>query len=136
MRRLLPAMLLVAAATVLATGCGGSSSGSSASGTTTTADTTTATTGGTASGTLNGSVGPGFDISMKQKTVPAGTYKLVVDDQGTIHNFRFSGPGGVDVKTDVAGTGIKTITVTLQKGTYTFVCDPHSSSMHGTLTVS
>jgi plastocyanin len=26
--------------------------------------------------------------------------------------------------------------VTLQKGTYTFVCDPHSSQMHGTLTVS
>ena len=144
MKRLLPATLfVVAAAAALAAGCGGSSSSSSSSDTTSGTDTTaaattdtTATTEGTAAGTLAGSVGPGFDISMDKKTVAAGTYTLTVDDQADIHNFHLTGPGGVDVATDVPGTGTKTFTVKLQAGTYTFVCDPHSSSMSGTLTVT
>jgi len=80
-------------------------------------------------------VGPGFDISMGESTVAAGTYTLKVDDQASIHNFHLTGDG-VDVSTDVSGTGEKTFTVTLKPGTYTFVCDPHSSQMHGTLTVT
>ena len=91
-------------------------------------DTTAAS--GSASGTLTGSVGPGFDISMAESTVAAGTYTLKVDDQASSHNFHFTGDG-VDVSTDVSGTGEQTFT-----GTYTFVCDPHSSQMHGTLTVT
>jgi plastocyanin len=135
MRRVLPATLFVIAATVFAAGCGGSSSSSSGSNTTTGAD-TTATTAATDSGTLAGKVGPGFDISMDKSSVAAGTYTLTVDDEASIHDFHFTGPGGVDVKTEVSETGTKTFTVDLQPGTYTFVCDPHSSSMHGTLTVS
>jgi plastocyanin len=131
MRHVLLAMPVVAAVAI-ATGCGGSSNGDSA-GDTTTAATTAA---GKASGALSCSVGPGYDISMAQKTAAPGTYTLNVDDQGTIHDFHFTGPGGVDVSTDVSGTGTESFTVTLQKGTYTFVCDPHSSQMHGTLTVS
>jgi len=140
MKRLLPATLFVATAAALAAGCGGSSSSSSSSdstaGSDTTAATTTATTGGTASGTLTGKVGPGFDIAMDKSTVAAGTYTLTVDDQASAHDFHFTGPGGVDVATDVSETGAKTFTVDLQAGTYTFVCDPHSSSMNGTLTVT
>jgi plastocyanin len=139
MRRLLPALVLAIAAAALAAGCGGSSKSSAGTDTpatdTTATDTTTATTAGGASGKLSGSVGPGFDISMDRKTVPAGTYTLTVNDKGDIHNFHLKG-AGVDVKTDVAGTGITTFTVTLQPGTYTFVCDPHSSSMKGTLKVT
>ena len=73
---------------------------------------------------------------MAESTVAAGTYTLTVDDQGTVHDFHLTGPGGVDVDDQVSGTGKKTFTVDLQPGTYTFVCDPHSSSMNGTLTVT
>ena len=36
----------------------------------------------------------------------------------------------------VTGSGKQTLTVDLQAGTYTFVCDPHLSSIKGTLTVT
>jgi plastocyanin len=42
----------------------------------------------------------------------------------------------VNVKTSVPATGSKTFTVTLKKGTYRFVCDPHASSMKGSFKVS
>ena len=132
MRRWIPMATLVTGGVALVAGCGGSGSDNAAPATT--AAVTTTGEGDTA-GTLNGSVGPGYVISMDKTEVAAGTYTLNVDDMGTIHDFHLSGPG-VDVKTSVPGTGKKTFTVTLQKGTYTFVCDPHASSMHGTLTVS
>ena len=135
MRRELLALPAAGATAALLAGCGGGSGGGGY-GAGTTAVTTTAAAAGGGGKTLSGSVGPGFDISMQEKTVSPGTHTLNVDDQGTIHDFHFTGPGGVDVSTDVSGTGKKSFTVTLQKGTYTFVCDPHSSQMHGTLTVS
>jgi plastocyanin len=66
--------------------------------------------------------------------VAAGTYTLLVHDHSTFHNFHLSGPG-VDVKTDIDGTGDSTFTVTLTDGTYFFQCDPHSGQMHGSFTV-
>jgi plastocyanin len=42
----------------------------------------------------------------------------------------------VNVKTSVAATGSKTFNVTLKKGTYRFVCDPHASQMKGSFKVS
>ena len=95
---------------------------------------------GAATPTLNGSVGPGFTISLKQggkgvKALKAGTYKLVVTDKATSHNFELEGPGAKNVETDVSTKGTKTFTVKLKKGTYTFYCKPHESSMHGTFTV-
>jgi len=85
--------------------------------------------------TYNGTVGPGFTIKMTKKPTKAGKIKLVVADKASIHNFHLSGPG-VNVKTSVSGTGTKTFTVTLKKGTYTFVCDPHASQMKGSFKVS
>lgn len=134
MRRSLPAAVFVTAAVAIASGCGSGSDSTAGADTSTSASADTTTTGG-ADGTLSGTVGPGFDISMAESTVAAGTYTLTVDDQGTAHDFHLTGPG-VDVTTDVSGTGTKTFTVELQPGTYTFVCDPHSSSMRGTLTVT
>ena len=132
MRRYWPAIATGAAAAALAAaGCG--SDDSSSGDTTAATDTTPAS--GSASGTLTGSVGPGFDISMAETTVAAGTYTLKVDDQASIHNFHLTGDG-VDVSTDVSGTGEQTFSVTLKPGTYTYVCDPHSSQMRGTLTVT
>ena len=71
------------------------------------------------------------------KTVPAGMYTLKVEDKSDIHNFHLMGPGVDDVVTDVSFKGDKTVTVTLQKGTYTYQCDPHASSgMKGTFEVT
>jgi plastocyanin len=85
--------------------------------------------------TLLGSVGPGFEISLKNaKNLKPGTYKLSVNDKATSHNFHLKGPG-VNVTTSVGGKGVKTFTVALKRGTYTFVCDPHASSMKGSFRV-
>lgn len=82
----------------------------------------------------NGTVGPGFTITMSKKPTKAGKIKLVVADKASIHNFHLTGPG-VNVKTSVSGTGTKSFTVTLKKGTYKFVCDPHASNMKGSFAV-
>jgi Copper binding proteins, plastocyanin/azurin family len=115
-------------------GCGGSDSEGSA----TTAATTEASTESNGSGggtTLNGSVGPGFDISLDGTDgLTAGSYTLVVNDQSDQHNFHLTGPG-VDVSTEVSETGEKSFDIELQAGEYKFVCDPHASQMNGSFTV-
>jgi plastocyanin len=94
------------------------------------------TTTGTGGSTISGTVGPGFDISVDQTSVAPGSYDLMVEDLSGIHNFHLTGPGGVDVSTDVAGEGTESFTVELETGTYNFVCDPHASTMSGTIEVS
>ena len=134
------AALFVAAVFVLAVGaCGGggkSSSGEEA--------TTTEASGGSSSrgGTLEGEVGPGFEIEVRQngedaESVKAGTYTLKVEDKSSIHNFHLIGPGVDQAVTSVPFDGEKTVTVTLKKGTYTYQCDPHASQgMKGTFEVT
>ena len=90
MRRTTLATVLAAVA-LGAAGCGGGDG--SVTETTTTTETTETTA---ASGTLQGEVGPGFDISMAQSEVAPGTYELSVEDKASIHNFHLTGPG-VDV---------------------------------------
>lgn len=130
------AILLLVLSLALA-GCGGDDNESSG---TTAATTEASTAGGETSGagatTLNGSVGPGFDISLDGTDgITAGDYTLVVNDQSTAHNFHLTGPGGVDVSTEVSEEGEKTFDVTLVAGEYKFQCDPHASSMNGSFTV-
>jgi plastocyanin len=84
--------------------------------------------------TFKGSDGPGFTITMASKPTKAGTVKLVIADKSEFHNFHLTGPG-VNVKTSIPEVGTETFTVTLKKGTYTFVCDPHATSMKGSFTV-
>ena len=84
---------------------------------------------------LTGTDGPGFTITMSKKTVKAGTYKIVIRDRSSIHNFHLTGPG-VNKKTSVPPSRTTTWTVKLKKGTYKFVCDPHRSIMHGVLKVT
>ena len=94
-------------------------------------------------GTLKGEVYPDsqFKIEMKGpngkaiKTIKAGTYKVKVEDNASIHNFHLSGPG-VNKSTSVGGKTETTWTVTFKKGTYKFVCDPHSSQMKGSFRVT
>jgi plastocyanin len=100
---------------------------------TTTEETTTEEAGG---GTLQGSVGPGFDISISgADNLSPGAYTLVVNDQASSHNFHLTGPGGIDVATDVGAEGEETFEVELVAGEYEFVCDPHASQMNGSFTV-
>ena len=89
---------------------------------------------------LNASVSDPFNISLTQGTtkvtnLKAGTYTIVVKDTAADHNFHLKGPG-VNKSTSVGGKIATIWTVTLKKGTYTYVCDPHSSSMKGSFTVS
>ena len=85
--------------------------------------------------TLTGTDGPGFTITMSKTTVKAGTYTVVIHDKSNIHNFHLVGPG-VNKLTSVAWVGTKTWTVTLKKGVYKFVCDPHATTMIGVLRVT
>jgi plastocyanin len=84
--------------------------------------------------TYKGTVGPGFTITMAKKPTKAGKIRLTVADKSELHNFHLSGPG-VNVKTAVGFVGTKSFTVTLKKGTYRFVCDPHASSMKGSFRI-
>ena len=90
---------------------------------------------------LVGTVGPGFTITLakggkKVTTLKAGTYVLVVRDRAASHDFHLRGPGLNKVVTGTPFVGTKTITVKLRKGTYTYVCDPHASFMHGSFRVT
>lgn len=85
--------------------------------------------------TYRGTVGPAFTIKLAKKPTKAGKIRLVVADKSSIHNFHVTGRG-VNVKTSVGETGTKTFTVTLNKGTYKFVCDPHASFMKGSFEVT
>jgi len=112
-------------------GCGGGDEATTAAGTT--AAGTTAADDGT---TLKGTVGPGFDISLDgADSLTAGSYTLVVDDKASSHNFHLTGPGGIDVATDVGAEGEETFELELVAGEYRFICDPHASSMNGSFTV-
>ena len=122
-------LILLVLLSLAVAGCGGDDEES-------TTDPTTQASGSGDGKTLNGSVGPGFDISLDGTDgLVAGSYTLVVNDQSSAHNFHLTGPGGVDVSTDVGAEGEETFEVELQEGEYTFLCDPHTSQMRGSFTV-
>ena len=89
---------------------------------------------------LKGTVGPGFTITLKDAAgqtvsrVPAGDYRIDVQDLSDVHNFHLKGPG-VDQRTDVEAIGPQTWNVTLVDGAYTFLCDAHPATMKGVLNV-
>jgi plastocyanin len=91
---------------------------------------------------LVASVGPGFTIALtkggkKVTSLKAGSYSITVNDRSTFHNFHLTGPGRVNKKTTVAFKGTaKPWVLTLRKGTYRYVCDPHASSMKGSFKVT
>jgi len=82
-----------------------------------------------------------FTISLSDENgaritnLAAGTYKLTVHDHSSVHNFHLAG-SGVNAITSIGDTGDQTFTMTFQPGTYTFVCDPHVSTMNGHFRVS
>lgn len=102
--------------------------------------TTPGTTDATTTTGLTATVGPGFAISLKKggrnvTSLKRGTYRIVVNDNSRIHNFHLTGPG-LNMMTTVRQIGRKTWNVTLKRGTYNFVCDPHASAMKGSFRVT
>lgn len=98
-------------------------------------------TAGTTATRLTATVGPGFTITLKKGTTKVtrlkpGVYTIVVRDRSNGHNFRLRGPGPVNKATGVAFVGTRTWTVRLRAGRYTYVCDPHSTSMRGSFRVA
>lgn len=97
-------------------------------------------TAGAASGKLVAVVADPVKISLTQggkkvTTLKAGAYTITVKDLASDHNFRLTGPG-LNKATSVKAKGTFTWKVTLKKGKYTYVCDPHKSFMKGSFTVS
>lgn len=89
---------------------------------------------------LSGVVGPSFNITLKKGTLKVkklkhGKYLIVVSDKSNIHNFHLKGPG-LNKSTGVGFTGTIKWKVTLKKGTYRYVCDPHASIMKGSFKVT
>lgn len=124
-------------------GCGGGSDDNAATDTDTGAESTDTTgTGAEASNELLATVGPGFTITLTTAdgaavtSLPAGDYKIAVDDKSDIHNFHLTGPGDVDVMTEVSEVTKVDWDVTLEAGTYTYQCDPHASTMNGSFEVT
>jgi hypothetical protein len=82
-----------------------------------------------------------FSISLSDPSgnaisnLAAGTYSMSIKDESSIHDFHLTG-AGVDRTTGVGSTGTTSFSVTFKPGKYSFVCDPHASSMHGEFTVS
>ena len=89
---------------------------------------------------LSGTVGPGESIVLRDAQgnrvtkLDPGTYDIEVQDLSDEHNLHLHGPG-VDRRSPVEGQGTEAWTVTLRDGIYTFECDPHSTTMRGTVTV-
>jgi plastocyanin len=83
-------------------------------------------------GRLTATDGPGFTITMSAKTVKHGRYVITIHDRSSIHNFHLIGPG-LNRLTSVAAVRTYTWSVTLKRGTYRFICDPHKTIMHGVL---
>lgn len=90
---------------------------------------------------LVATVGPGFTINLtkggkKVKTLKAGRYVITVRDRASSHNFHLRGPGSINKNSGVSAMGTRTWRVTLRKGTYRYVCDPHATLMKGSFRVT
>jgi hypothetical protein len=140
----------LAVVALAAAGCGdGDDEGSATTAETAAMDTATTETPTTRLAKLIGTVGSTDDpdaheISLTTEdgaeittVLPPGEYMLEINDLSTIHNFHLRARrAGVDVATDVAGTGEKTTIVVLQDGeAYIYACDAHPTTMNVTFSV-
>ena len=79
-----------------------------------------------------------FANGRKVRTLPAGTYRLVVHDYSKIHNFALgSQTANKRLFTgSIPGVGTKTYIVKLTPGSYAYACSAHFQTMNGTFTVT
>ena len=72
------------------------------------------------------------------RSIPAGTYSIVVHDYSKLHNFAL-GSQTENKRLFTGGirwVGTKTYTVTLDPGTYAYACSVHFRTMNGTFVVT
>jgi archaellin len=139
--RLLLLVLVTAVAAVALVGCGGDDDEGATE--TTNAGTDTTATGSRLVGTVGSEDDPdAFVITLTTEdgstvtNLAAGDYTLEINDLSSIHNFHLTGPGGVDVMSEVDEIEDEDYDVTLEAGTHNFVCDPHATQMKGSFEVS
>ena len=92
---------------------------------------------------LVGTVGPGYTIKLtkagvKVRSVRAGTYKFVISDKSSFHNFTLEQETGAKFEKHLTGTsftGPKTVTLTLKRGKWKYYCSVHEPTMFGFFTV-
>ena len=87
--------------------------------------------------TLTGTVGPGFTITLKKSngklvtSLHAGTYKFVVHDKASVHNFVVEKEKGSNkIEKDVTSVqfvGTKSATIKLTPGGWKYYCAPHEA---------
>lgn len=71
------------------------------------------------------------------KTLKHGTYRFVIHDDSSLHNYELDGPHGKSwTFTSVSFKGTKTMTITLKAGKYKAYCAPHESFMFQHFTVT
>ena len=92
---------------------------------------------------LVGTVGPGYTIKLtkagvKVRSLKAGTYKFVILDKSSFHNFTLEQETGAKFEKHLTGTsftGPKTVTLTLKRGKWKYYCSVHEPTMFGFFTV-
>ena len=79
-----------------------------------------------------------FPNGTRVRTLPAGTYTIVVHDYSRLHNFALgSQTENRRIFTgSIRGIGTKTYTVTLTPGSYAYACSAHFRTMNGTFVVT
>jgi len=89
-----------------------------------------------------GKVGPGYTINLtiggkKVKKLKAGVaYRFVISDRSSDHDFHIMGPGVMKTITGEEFVGTKSAVLKLKRGTYRFLCNPHSDEMRGSFSAS
>ena len=141
--RVLLLVLVTAIAAVALVGCGGDDDDGATETTTVTTETDTTATGSRLIGTVGSESDPdAYVITLTTEdgsavtTLAAGDYTLEINDLSSIHNFHLTGPGDVDVMSEVDEIEDEDYDVALEAGTYNFVCDPHASQMKGSFEVT
>ena len=86
-------------------------------------------------------MGPGFTITLTMdgapvESLPAGTYEFQIEDLSDAHNFHLTGAAESTRRPTSARPAPPPGSLTLEAGEYTYVCDPHASSMNGSFTVT
>lgn len=79
-----------------------------------------------------------FPSGKRVRSIPAGTYTLIVHDYSRIHNFALGSQTQNKrlLTTGIRWRGTRTYTLTLAPGKYAYACSVHFQTMNGTFTVT
>jgi hypothetical protein len=79
-----------------------------------------------------------FTSGRKVKTLPAGTYTLIVHDYSKIHNFALGSQTQNKrlLTTGIPWVGTRKYRLRLVPGSYAFACSAHFQTMNGTFLVT